>query len=357
MGGCLKGPDMKDEQMLNMIDENDDTPQIIIETLSDNELDDNFKQEDNLYTEYRKVSVNVCSKMANHRRPSQAEIENLTHTTRKISKCVHASVDPERLSMLDIADNLVEFARRYTLERPKERHGVYFCNSFNQYLEHRDDLIDPNDPYQVHLEEYNPEWKTGAEEVIKQLKKMDCSKQWVAVEHIGSTAVVDLHAKPILDLMITFKEEEGFHSDLEDFLKQQEISPLPFKIAFKAKTPFSEDDWGFFQIPRNAASGKQMSEVNVHLYVHSTDSARDKIIFRDYLNENKKSRNEYKGVKMDLMKQIKEGQLSVALYAKQKNKIVSTILQRARRRYGSKGSSRTNLLAIPNQCPRGDCIN
>jgi len=350
--GCLAGTGMKDEQRLTIIDEDDQSLQIIVETGSENESDDAFKQEDNLYTEHRKVSVNVGSKLAKHRRPSQAEIENLTNTTRKISMCVQASVDPERLSMLDIADNLVEFPRRQTLESPKKRHGVYYCESWNQYLEHRDDLFEP---YQIHLEEYNPKWKTDADEVIKQLKGMDCAKQWVAVEHIGSTAVVDLHAKPILDLMVTIKSEEGFDSAMEDFLKQQENSPLPFKIAFQAKTPFSEDDWGFFQIPRNAASGKQMSEVNVHLHVHSTDSARDKIIFRDFLNNNEKSRNQYKKVKMDLMKQIKEEQLSVALYAKKKNEIVATILKRARRRYPSKAGP-PKLLGIPNPGTRGDHI-
>lgn len=345
---------MKDEQRLTMIDEDNEYQDIIIDNGSENESDDAFKQEDTLYTEYRKASVNVCSIVANHRRPSLAEIENLTQATRKISKFVQASPDPERLSMRDIADNLpnvVEFPRRTTLARPKASHGVYFCESFNQYLEHRDNLIDE---YELHLEEYNPKWKTDADEVIKQLREMDCSEQWEAVEHIGSTAVVDLHAKPILDLMITFKSKEGFHSGVEDFLKQQENSPLPFKIAFKAKTPFSDDDWGFFQIPRNAASGKQMSEVNVHLYVHSTASARDKIIFRDYLNENEKSRNDYKKAKMDLMKQIKEEGLSVAIYAKEKNQIVATILKRARRRYPSKTAQ---LLDIPNHCPRGNHIN
>lgn len=325
MGDCFTRLFPKVRQQLNVTREDQLLTNINLEFRSQDDLENRSKNTNqDMYKDFHRLSC----KMVRQRGLSQPDLQHLRRSKRKMSLSIQASVDPERLSLPTMKfDNVIlEVPRRVTLEKPKLRYGVWFCNSFDQYLEHRDTLIEP---YEVHLEGYNPNWKIEGERVIAQLKEMKCSKQWVAVEHIGSTAVVGLHAKPVLDIMITIDSASMFDSAIENFLKDQANSRLPFKIGFKAKAPFTNDDWGFVQIPKNAASGKQMSEVNVHIYVARTHSAHMKIIFRDYLNENEKSRNEYKNVKLELMKQVNEKKLSVALYAKKKSVIVTTILNRA----------------------------
>merc|ERR1719285_70184 len=320
---------------------------------------DSFANETQLFARVTSLSMIAGSPT---RRLTQLEIQAFNPIARSISICEQASVDPERFSMREVEENFAPDevgqapSRRYT-DSPPQTNGVYFCQSFNQYLECRDRLIEP---YQVHLEEWKPEWKTEAEQLITQLKEMKCSKKWVSVEHIGSTAVCGLCAKPILDLMITIEAANYFDSAIMEFLRDQEISPLPFKIGFKAKTPFSTDDWGFFQIPHQAAAGNNMTEVNVHIYVEDTKSATEKRIFRNYLNEYESSRKEYGKVKLELMRKINEKELSVALYAKHKNEIVAKILDKARRRYNRSA----NTLALPSNnspykrvSPRGNDID
>jgi len=326
MGDCLARMSPKGRQRLSVTDEDKPLTNINYDRGSHDAFENKFKSANHdMYKDFHRLSI----KMDRQRGLSQPEMQHLRRSTRKMSLSIQASVDPERLSLptmkLDTT-KMLNLTRKKTLEKPKRRYNVWFCNSFDQYLEYRDTLIEP---YEVRLENYNPNWKIEGEWMIAQLKEMDCSKQWVAVEHIGSTAVVGLHAKPILDMMITIESADMFDNVIENFLRDQANSRLPFKIAFKSKAPFTNDDWGFIQIPKYAASGKQMSEVNVHIYVDRTYSAHMKIIFRDYLNENEKSRNEYKNVKLELMKQIDEKKLSIALYAKKKSAIVKKILRRA----------------------------
>jgi len=319
MGDCFSRLNPKKGQHLSVTDEDKPLTNINLDCGSRAALEDKLKEANHdIYEDFHRLSL----KLDRQRGLSTPDLLHLKRSTRKMSLSIQSSVDPERLSLPTMK---LDMTRLLNL-KPKRRYGVWFCNSFDQYLEHRDTLIEP---YEVHLESYNPHWKIEGEYVIAQLWEMDCSEHWVAVEHIGSTAVIGLHAKPILDIMITIKSAVTFDVALENFLKDQASSLLPFKIAFKAKAPFTNDDWGFIQIPKYAASGKQMSEVNVHIYVERTYSSHMKIIFRDYLNENEKSRNEYKNVKLELMKQITEKKLCIALYAKKKSAIVQTILLRA----------------------------
>jgi len=208
--------------------------------------------------------------------------------------------------------------------------GVMVCNSFQQYHLRRDEII--NTPYEIHLEKYNKNWARDAAEVCKWLKGMDSSKKyWHKVEHIGSTSIPDMVAKPIIDIMITLTEEDKFKEAVDEFLREQfEIKKLPVKIGFTGKAPFSNDNWGFFQVPREWAEKFDICEVNIHIFHKNSTNALEKTLFRNYLTSSAghKLKMEYCAVKTKLMEQLNGG-LKVADYALKKNEIVSKILDKA----------------------------
>jgi len=209
--------------------------------------------------------------------------------------------------------------------------GVMVCNSFHEYHLRRDELITP---YEIHLEEYSKNWAKDASLICKMLESLESSKKyWHKVEHIGSTSVPDMVAKPIIDIMITLNEEDKFKEAIDEFLREQhEIERLPIKIGFTDKAPFSEDKWGFFQVPREEAKRVNISEVNIHIFHRNCTNALEKNLFRNYLksSEGHALKMEYCAVKRTLMEELNGG-LKVADYALRKNEIVSEILHRAYR--------------------------
>lgn len=73
-------------------------------------------------------------------------------------------------------------------------------------------------PQHIIVTEYNPEWTALFEKeakLIKSILKENC----VAVYHIGSTAVIGLKAKPIIDIMPIVYDLQKVDDIAEEFVK------------------------------------------------------------------------------------------------------------------------------------------
>jgi GrpB-like predicted nucleotidyltransferase (UPF0157 family) len=68
------------------------------------------------------------------------------------------------------------------------------------------------------IQKYNPEWNTMFRE-IKDIIEFQLTGFSITVEHIGSTSVPALAAKPIIDIDIVFKNDIEF-SDLTKMLNK-----------------------------------------------------------------------------------------------------------------------------------------
>jgi len=205
-------------------------------------------------------------------------------------------------------------------------YGVIFCKSWPQYHLNRDKFV-PS-PYKIHLEEYSEKWMHDAAHIRTLLERTDRLKLWEKIEHIGSTSIPGMVAKPVIDIMITLKSGVRFKAAIDNFLREQvKIKELPVRIGFTDKAPFSTDDWGFFQIPRQAAQKFGMCEVNIHVFAKNSQNAIEKSLFRDFLSSQKGAalRKEYCEVKRRLMLEVKNG-LQVSQYAIRKNSVVARIL-------------------------------
>jgi len=208
--------------------------------------------------------------------------------------------------------------------------GVLLCTSFREYHSKREKIMQ----YKIDLKEYDEKWQKDAIRVRSLLKGLDKSKYYSKVEHIGSTSIPNMVAKPIIDMMITINNPDDFIPAIDEFLREQSKikDALPIKIGFIDKSPFTEDDWGFFQVPNCSAAKSRLCETNIHIFAKNTQSALEKTLFRDFLISDKGAdlRKEYCDLKRQLVVELEKG-LRVSEYALRKNKIVGQILNQAQK--------------------------
>ena len=138
----------------------------------------------------------------------------------------------------------------------------------------------------VRLEPYNsPEWKKLFKAEKSALKEV-LGDRFIATEHVGSTAIPGIKAKPILDLMLAIP-------DLENWKWVQE--PLS-KLGYEFRRDFREEQGHILFV-------KGLEENRTH-YLKITEPNSDfwteHILFRDYLINNPQYREEYQNLKEKL---------------------------------------------------------
>lgn len=164
----------------------------------------------------------------------------------------------------------------------------------------------------VRLEEAHDEWaKDFAEE--KKLLIETLGEHIQAIEHVGSTAIPGVPAKPIIDIRIAISSLDDSH--IEEF-----VEPLK-KLGYSYMHKYP--DRHFF------AKGPEENRTH-HISIVRADSEigwRDAILFRDYLRQNKKAREEYSSLKEKLAQQFAEDRAS---YTKAKETFIAKINRQAR---------------------------
>lgn len=109
----------------------------------------------------------------------------------------------------------------------------------------------------------------------------------VAIEHIGSTAVPLLPAKPILDVLVGIREDTG----------PEEAGPWLNELSFQFRSVQPDEglnlNYGFELVPR-------VRLVNLHLVYYGHPVWRDYLIFRDRLRADPGRRQAYSVLKTAL---------------------------------------------------------
>ena len=113
------------------------------------------------------------------------------------------------------------------------------------------------------------------------------------IEHIGSTAIPGISAKPVIDILVGVKTLEDFnHQHIKaieslgyDYVKTYEID-LPFRRFF------SKND------------KNQTRTHHIHLVNYNSAWWQRHILFRDYLRQNNSAAKEYEALKIQLAKTI-----------------------------------------------------
>ena len=133
----------------------------------------------------------------------------------------------------------------------------------------------------VVVEKWNPKWKDEFERIVYSLGE-DVIYNSIKIEHVGSTSVEGLSAKPIIDLDIVIEND-----------KFEIIKRLLNDKGYK-----HEGDLGIEGREAFSYSGKEELMTH-HLYVCTKDSEElfKHITFRDFLKNNSALASEYSKVK------------------------------------------------------------
>lgn len=136
------------------------------------------------------------------------------------------------------------------------------------------------------IEPYNPNWPLRFQKEAETLKNVFQNDQ-ILIEHIGSTSVKGLGAKPVIDIMV----------GLPDFQSANNwIAPLE-AVGFVYVSKF-EDTMPFRRFFTKEESQKRL--VNLHMVQIGTPFWNRHLRFRDHLRWNKEDRHKYNLLKLDL---------------------------------------------------------
>lgn len=162
----------------------------------------------------------------------------------------------------------------------------------------------------VKLEDYNKEWEGEFLKEKEELEKI-FNDIAITIEHIGSTSIEGLSAKPIIDIAIGI-------NDLKDFNKIRDKFKIPYYVK---ENPTEGEELVVKRI------NEDITTHLVHVMNLSSDRYKNTIIFRDYLRNNEELVKNYEKLKRELATKYKNDRPK---YTASKNDFINEILREAK---------------------------
>lgn len=142
----------------------------------------------------------------------------------------------------------------------------------------------------VIIVEYDPEWPNHYESERARIMEA-VGGEIGAIEHIGSTSVPGIYAKPIIDIMAAVKDSEAADGLLSTLSE----------IGYDDVTKIEDDAEWFYCLGR----GSRSLYYHLHLVKAGSVHWRKHIVFRDYLRTNPETAREYCRLKMRLAEEYR----------------------------------------------------
>ena len=161
----------------------------------------------------------------------------------------------------------------------------------------------------IDLADYDPSWpelfKREADRIVKALRD-----KATAIEHVGSTSVPGLAAKPVIDILLAVAD-----STYEDAY----VPPLE-SVGYVLK--LREPEWHEHRLLK-----RDVPQVNLHVFSVGSTEIERMLSFRDRLRSNEVDRELYERAKRTLARRKWR---YVQNYADAKRAVIEEILARAR---------------------------
>lgn len=156
----------------------------------------------------------------------------------------------------------------------------------------------------VEIVPYSPDWPCRFERERERIADA-LGAVAVRIEHIGSTAVPGLAAKPLVDVTVTVEEPE----DERAYVPRLEQAGYVLRVR--------EPGHRMFRTPER--------DVHVHVWRAGSEDERRHVVFRDRLRTDAADRAEYERTKRALAGEWRD----VNYYARAKSGVIEAILARA----------------------------
>ena len=209
----------------------------------------------------------------------------------------------------------------------------------------------------VQLEIYNPKWQNWYHNIQKELSEQLQILNPI-IEHIGSTAVLGLSAKPIIDILVGVPKQFELDECIEPltnkgylfYKKYNSIMPYRrFFVMLQTKpeniilpSVYYEND----VIPNELNKHKL---AHIHILEHNSYHWLRHIAFREYIRKHCEVKNEYQKIKMQLStKEWKDGNE----YNAAKNDFIKMVEEKQ-----SFGLKKTVRILVQSGNPKTESVN
>lgn len=162
----------------------------------------------------------------------------------------------------------------------------------------------------VSIAPYNPNWPNLFTKEQTFLQKFLADYLVGTIEHIGSTAIPNLVAKPVIDIMAPVKSLRDSHSAIEILVINAHYCYFPYKAEIM--------HWFCKPAP-------YFRTHHLHLVPYQSQLWKERLAFRDYLRENPEAAQDYAELKLSLAKQYKHDREA---YTNEKWPFVKDILEK-----------------------------
>jgi GrpB-like predicted nucleotidyltransferase (UPF0157 family) len=160
----------------------------------------------------------------------------------------------------------------------------------------------------IHLADYDEAWVVSFGREAARIRAT-LGAAAVAIEHVGSTSVPGLAAKPIIDIVLVVADS----SDEADYVPALEAAGYVLRIR--------EPNWFEHRLFK-----RPDTDVNVHVFSAGCPEVIRMVSFRDHLRRDQADRRLYEAAKRDLASRRWR---YVQHYANAKSEVVEEIIARA----------------------------
>ncbi|MGG0848424.1 GrpB family protein [Peribacillus simplex] len=164
----------------------------------------------------------------------------------------------------------------------------------------------------VKVEDYNPDWVSEFQQEKARITEVLKNYSPLCVEHIGSTSVKGLGAKPILDIMAGVRhldEADTFIEPLKsngyEFVQHQEFPERRF---------FRKGQW-------------RAGTHHLHIYRFGSEQWKNQLLFRDYLRTHPDVRKQYQQLKLSL---AQKHRADIVGYTEAKAPFIQNVIESAK---------------------------
>ena len=160
----------------------------------------------------------------------------------------------------------------------------------------------------IHLAHYDPDWPSMYSLVANRIRHA-LREMVLLLEHVGSTAVVGLSAKPVIDMVLVVADS----ADEPSYVPPLEAQGFVLRIR--------EEDWNEHRLLKSPDI-----EGNLHVFSDECDEIDRMLTFRNWLRVNEADRMLYENTKRELAAQTWKYTQN---YADAKTDVIQEILARA----------------------------